>query len=170
MQTHPYLYCSLDRLNIGHVTRSQMRQVLLTNGILLSDEEMYALERRFNNDMGFNYTWFLREADPLDYAIPRFEIFRDRQILVNTPASAPRPSLEELDIVQVVAKIKGQTVRKRMRIVDFIEGYDTHRELCCCEADFRRGLNSSGVQLSEPEVHLLCSVYVTLRVSLGYWE
>lgn len=150
--------CDPHRLNIGHVSRSQMRQVLLTSGILLSDEEMYALERRFNNDMGFNYMWFLREADPRDYAIPRYEIFRDRQILVNTPAPAERPSLEELDIVQVVAKIKGQTVRRRMRIVDFIECYDPHRELCCCESDFRRGLNVSGVLLSAAEVDLVCSV------------
>lgn len=135
-----------------------MRQVLLTNGILLSDEEMYALERRFNNDMGFDYMRFLREADPSDYAIPKFTEFREKQILVNTPAAAVRPSFAELDIVQVVAKIKGQTVRQRMRIVDFMEGFDPHRELCICEPDFRRGLDSSGVRLSQPEVALVCEV------------
>lgn len=41
-----------------------MRQCLLTNGILLSDEELYALEERFNDDVGFNYFWFLKEVDP----------------------------------------------------------------------------------------------------------
>lgn len=51
-----------------------MRQVLLTNGILLSDEEMYALERRYNDDMGFNYMWFLNEADPKDYAVPKVRL------------------------------------------------------------------------------------------------
>lgn len=55
------------RCNLGHVSRSQMRQVLITNGILLSDEEFYALEKRYNDDMGFNYLWFLSEADPKDY-------------------------------------------------------------------------------------------------------
>lgn len=41
-----------------------MRQCLLTNGILLSDEELYALEERFNDDVGFNYFWFLKEVEP----------------------------------------------------------------------------------------------------------
>lgn len=41
-----------------------MRQCLLTNGILLSDEELYALEERFIDDVGFNYFWFLKEVEP----------------------------------------------------------------------------------------------------------
>lgn len=146
------------RINIGHVTRSQMRQVLLTNGILLSDEEMYALERRFNNDIGFNYTWFLREADPREYAIPKFEEFRAKRELLNAPAKPLVPTNEEKDIVQVVAKIKGFTVRNRMRIVDFMQGYDSHNELCIPEADFRRGLNAAGILISIPEVDLVCHV------------
>lgn len=52
------------RHNNGHVSRSQMRQCLLSNGILLSDEELYALEERFNDDVGFNYFWFLKEVEP----------------------------------------------------------------------------------------------------------
>lgn len=52
-----------------------MRQVLSTNaGILLSDEELYALEKRYNDSMGFNYMWFLKEADPQDYAIPKVQL------------------------------------------------------------------------------------------------
>lgn len=41
-----------------------MRQALCSNGILLSDEEVVALEERFNNDMGFNYVWFLKDVEP----------------------------------------------------------------------------------------------------------
>lgn len=47
-----------------------MRQCLLSNGILLSDEELYALEERFNDDMGFNYYWFMKEAEPKPYEEP----------------------------------------------------------------------------------------------------
>lgn len=47
-----------------------MRQCLLTNGILLSDEELYALEERFNDDVGFNYFWFLHEAEPKRHEEP----------------------------------------------------------------------------------------------------
>lgn len=59
----------LKRLNTGHVTNTQMRRVLSQNGILISDEEFYALIRRYSNDIGFNYSWFLKEADPQEYLI-----------------------------------------------------------------------------------------------------
>lgn len=51
-------------------------------------------------------------------------------------------------------------VRNRLRISDFMEGYDPHNELCICEPNFRRGLDSAGVKLTVPEVDLLCDVYV----------
>lgn len=47
-----------------------MRQCFLSNGILLSEEELYALEERFNDDVGFNYFWFLREAEPQRHEEP----------------------------------------------------------------------------------------------------
>lgn len=47
-----------------------MRQCLLSNGILLSDEELYALEERYNDDMGFNYFWFMTEVEPKPYEYP----------------------------------------------------------------------------------------------------
>lgn len=47
-----------------------MRQCLLNNGILLSDEELFSLEKSFSNDVGFNYIWFLRMVDPKPYAEP----------------------------------------------------------------------------------------------------
>lgn len=47
-----------------------MRQSMLSNGILLSDEELYALEERFNDDIGFNYFWFLREVEPKPHEEP----------------------------------------------------------------------------------------------------
>lgn len=52
-----------DKHNNGHVSRSQMRQCFITYNILLSDEELYALEQRFNDDVGFNYFWLLKEVE-----------------------------------------------------------------------------------------------------------
>lgn len=135
-----------------------MRQVFQTNGILLTDDELYALECRFNNDMGFNYIWFLREADPRDYAVPKFDEIRVKRELLNAPTKLPNPFNEERDIVQVVAKIKGFTVRHRMRILEFMQGYDSHNEMCIAETDFRRALNAAGIFVSENEVNLVCDV------------
>lgn len=135
-----------------------MRQVLLCSGILLSNEEMYALERRFRNDMGFDYARFLREADPRDFGDAYTDEYRAKLAMVNGPRCPPPVCRSETDIVLVLAKIKGQTVRRRMRIMDFVETHDPHRELCVCRADFRRGLDSAAVQLTEAEVDLVCEV------------
>ncbi|XP_036148035.1 uncharacterized protein LOC105829378 isoform X5 [Monomorium pharaonis] len=53
-----------DKHNCGHVTRAQLRQVLITATILLSPEEAFALEQRYNDDLGFNYIQFLQELEP----------------------------------------------------------------------------------------------------------
>lgn len=58
------------RVNNGHVSRPQMRQCFVRYGILLSDEELYALEQRFNDDVGFNYYWFLKELDAKPFETP----------------------------------------------------------------------------------------------------
>lgn len=144
-----------------------MRQVLSTGGILLSPEELFALERRFNNDMGFNYLSFLRQADPSDYAIPQFDdpTANVATSTLATAATHPKPAStqpHEHNIVQVLAKIKGQTARARMRITDFIEGYDRHNEQCVCVADFRRGLDAAGIRLTAVEVQLVADVFGSL--------
>lgn len=59
-----------DKHNNGHVSRSQMRQCFITYGILLSDEELFALEQRFNDDVGFNYFWFLKEVEATKLEAP----------------------------------------------------------------------------------------------------
>lgn len=59
-----------DTHNSGHVSRGQMRQCLITYGVLLSDEELYSLEQRYNDDLGFNYLWFLKDAGSKLYEEP----------------------------------------------------------------------------------------------------
>lgn len=148
-----------DRLNLGHVTRSQMRRVLRTNGILLSDEEIYALELRYNSDMGFNYKWFLDEADPKEYEIPKLEELKEKIDLINAAKIPKQPADHEKDIVQVLAHVIKIVVRNRIRIVDFMNGYDRHREMCIIEENFRRGLNAAGIFINLSEIDLLCDVF-----------
>lgn len=79
---------------------------------------------------------------------------------INAPKKPKKPTNDELDIVQVLAKTKAAVVRKRIRILDYMENFDCHNELCIIDSDFRRGLNSAGVELSEAEVDLICHMYV----------
>ncbi|XP_071455761.1 uncharacterized protein [Hetaerina americana] len=59
-----------DRRNCGHVTIPQFRQCLVYYGFLLSVEEIFALEERYSDEMGFNYIWFLSEVEPIPIEAP----------------------------------------------------------------------------------------------------
>lgn len=72
-------------------------------------------------------------------------------------AKKPLPALSEAkDLVQVVAKVKGIVSRNQIRVLEFMEGFDTHREVCILESDFRRGLDAANVRLAVSEVDQLC--------------
>lgn len=97
-----------DRKNMYHVTRAQLRQVLLTNGILISAEEFTAIEKRYQDDLGFNYKWFLDEADPQEYAVPKYEELHEKRVYVNTPKPCREATNSEKDILMVLGRIKAQ--------------------------------------------------------------
>ncbi|CAH0558987.1 unnamed protein product [Brassicogethes aeneus] len=107
-----------DKNNNGHVTRNQMRQALHSNGILLSDEELFSLEERFNNDMGFNYFWFLREVDPKPQEDALYTGFIEEMKKLNREKPKAKATRQEKDIVQIMAKVKGKVVRERIRAVE----------------------------------------------------
>ncbi|KAJ6633413.1 hypothetical protein Bhyg_16673, partial [Pseudolycoriella hygida] len=151
----------LDKLNIGHVTNTQMRRVLSQNGILLSDVEFNVLLKRYSNEMGFNYSWFLKEVDPQEYLIdvPKFEENPVPPFRISTRNEEIKRKMKDTNITQVFAKIKGIVVRNRVSIMDFLRNYDKHMELCIPESDFRRGLNLAGIRLEHMELDLICEVF-----------
>ncbi|KAG4066440.1 hypothetical protein HA402_007076 [Bradysia odoriphaga] len=157
----PY-FKDLDKLNIGHVTSTQMRRVLTQYGILVSDEEFNVLVKRYADDMGFNYVWFLKEVDPEEYLIyaSRFEENRRPPAPENRlPNEKCEQKTNQLNIIHVFAKIKGIAARNRVRIMDFLKNFDKHNELCIVETDFRRGLNLAGIHLEHMELNLICEVF-----------
>lgn len=89
----------------------------------------------------------------------QFIEYLERVELINTPKEPNSSTASEKDIVQVMAKIKGQTVRRRIRLIDFMQTFDYHSEQCITESDFRRGLNSATIQLNIPEIDLICNVF-----------
>lgn len=70
------------RLNTGYVSRTQYRQVLFSNNILLSQEEMTSLETRFCDENGFNYFWFLVEIEAEQLEEPFVRISFNRRICI----------------------------------------------------------------------------------------
>lgn len=149
---------SFDRPRKFHVSQNQMRQVILSNGILLSDEEICALENRYKDDQGFDYVRCLNEIGLNIHEAPLYKEFHEKMIAVNRECPKREPNRLETDIVQVLTKIKGQAVRKRIRIKEFLKDYDRHNEQCIIESNFRRGLENSNIILTLQEMDLICNV------------
>ncbi|XP_044761685.1 uncharacterized protein LOC123318965 isoform X2 [Coccinella septempunctata] len=150
-----------DKTNNGHVTIPNARQCLVTNGILLSDEELYALEERYNSDMGFNYFWFLKEVEPKREEVPLYQGLYAKTKAVNAPPPKKPPTRAEKDIVQILAKIKAKVVRDRIRVIEFLRDFDRCNEQVVKREDFKRGLSDCRFGLSENEMDTLMDVFAS---------
>lgn len=150
-----------DKHNNGHVSRSQMRQSMLSNGILLSDEELYALEERFNDDIGFNYFWFLREVEPKPHEEPLFTGFFEAMQKVNAPKKCKPVDRKEHDIILILAKIKGKAVRERIRVLQFLEDFDVCNQQVILKENFKRALSNCRFHLTDTEYETLFKVFAS---------
>lgn len=111
--------------------------------------------------MGFNYTKFLEDADPAIYAIPKLTATNTLQ--ENCPTFKNTTEIEmdtEENIIKLLTKAKRQAVTKNISVIDFLQGYDRHREGEILEVDFKRGIDNANIKLSKPEVEQLCKMYV----------
>lgn len=115
----------MNRLNHGHVSRSQLRQILTTATILLANEEIFALEQRYNDEEGFNYTWFLQELDAKPLSMPLYyDMLKEKQRL-NGRQPMPKPCEDERDIILILAKIKAKIISERIKV--YTDFYYIHR-------------------------------------------
>ncbi|XP_055847317.1 uncharacterized protein LOC129913017 [Episyrphus balteatus] len=156
---HPF-FKNYDRLNKGYCRPNQALQALLSNTILVSEQEFAALEKRYSNDMGFNYMRFLEDVDPAEYAIPKLkEPLPLRKIHETEEPCLVKSQPTEQDVIQVLSKIKRQMAINNVKIIDFFEGYDHHKENQIPEMNFRRGLDNANVKLTVPEVNIICDIF-----------
>ncbi|KAL1506511.1 hypothetical protein ABEB36_005862 [Hypothenemus hampei] len=155
------MFKDFDKHNNGHVSLNQMRQALNSNGILLSDDELFALEERFKNDMGFNYVWFLTEVEPKPADEPLYVGFLEDMKRLNAEKSRKPPTRQEKDIVQIIAKIKGKLVRERIRVLDFMKDFDQCNEQVISRINFHRALLTCGFELSCNEIETLMDVFAS---------
>lgn len=49
----------------GHISCSQVGEALSMAGVFITEEQRYALEQRYSDDLGFNYAKFLQDIDPM---------------------------------------------------------------------------------------------------------
>nr|CAD7394940.1 unnamed protein product [Timema cristinae] len=147
--------------NNGHVSRAQFRQCLLSNGLLSSNEELYALEQRYNDELGFNYFWFLKEVEPNRYEEPLYNAYSEEMKRLNCRETKRKSLDRERDIVEILAKIKGHIVRRGVRVIEFLEQFDSHNQYCVSREDFARGLDNCCLQLTPTELETLMSIFAS---------
>ncbi|XP_075148195.1 uncharacterized protein LOC142222120 [Haematobia irritans] len=164
LHMHPF-FRSYDKLNSGHVPCKIANQIFVNNGILLSNDELNSIVDRYGNEMGFNYTRFLEDADPAEYAVPRLKASSPLQTNCTPSANNELDShkdekaINEEYIIRVLTKAKRQVVTKSIPVVDFLQDYDRHREGEILEGDFRRGLDNANIKLTPQETDTICKIF-----------
>ncbi|KAJ8950487.1 hypothetical protein NQ314_007874 [Rhamnusium bicolor] len=77
---------------------------------------------------------------------------------LNEEPQKMKPTRQEQDIVQVLAKVKGKVVRERIRVMEFMRDYDRCNEQVISREDFKRALSVCRFDLTENEVETLMEV------------
>ncbi|XP_004533214.1 uncharacterized protein LOC101452318 [Ceratitis capitata] len=159
LHLHPF-FRNYDKLNRGHVGCNQANQVFLTNGILLSNNELNALLERYGNELGFNYTKFLEHADPAEYAVPKLKPHPEA-LKTKCPAISKDAGdhFNEEYIIKLLSNIKRQAITRSINIIDFLQDYDRHREGDILEIDFRRGLSNALINLTSDEWNAIGNIF-----------
>ncbi|XP_033317224.1 uncharacterized protein LOC117214955 isoform X1 [Bombus bifarius] len=148
-----------DRHNKGHVSRSQLRQVLRTAAVLLSEEEEFALEKRYNNDLGFNYNWFLKELEAQPIEEPLYHSMVKEKRKINAEKLSPEATADETNIVLILAKIKAKVVRERIKVIEFMRQYDIHNEHVIKRTEFLRALDQLRCNLTCTEMGTIMNIF-----------
>lgn len=131
-----------------------MRRILSMNSILLSNAELNALYKRYCDDMGFNYWDFLKEANDISAIESKYEKLCALTKQINNPAVECCD--KDLSVITVLAKIKGEVVRKRIDIEQFLKCNDNLHEHMVPTNDFRRAFSNANIILSDCELDVVC--------------
>ncbi|XP_058467684.1 uncharacterized protein LOC131440430 [Malaya genurostris] len=163
------IFKDFDPHRNGHITRSQVNEVLSMAGVEISEEQRYALCEQYSDDLGFNYVSFLKDVDPVPVIRSAYKDLQFRQAVLNKMSQHLAMHPHQCDIVRVLAKVKGQTVRRKLRIIDCMRGFDPLNHFCITKEQFERGLSTASINLTPTEVCTLTKMFKTpLRNTIDY--
>ncbi|XP_053658817.1 uncharacterized protein LOC128707886 [Anopheles marshallii] len=152
-----------DKHRNGHVSCSQAREVFSICAVHLKEREAFLLDRLYSDVLGFDYHQFLKDIG-VTKAEGSDDMLAYRKVIesINREVAQPsKPMPWERDIVRVLAKVKAQAVRRRLRLIDFMQGFDPLNHHRISDAQFCRGLATASVQLTANEMQLLCEYFRT---------
>uniref|UniRef100_A0A182S5M9 EF-hand domain-containing protein n=1 Tax=Anopheles maculatus TaxID=74869 RepID=A0A182S5M9_9DIPT len=152
-----------DTHHNGHVSFNQAREVFSACAINLTEQDSYLLDRLYGDAVGFDYDQFLKDIEVIKP--PNADGMQAyRKVIENInkdTVQQPEPMPWEKDIVRVLAEVKAQVVKRRLRLVDFMQGFDPLNHHRISDVQFCRGLATASVQLTPNEMQLLCVYFHT---------
>ncbi|KAK0079021.1 hypothetical protein PV325_001848 [Microctonus aethiopoides] len=148
-----------DKLNHGHVSRNQIPQIFSAAMILLSTEEIFALEQRYNDEMGFNYALFLRELEAATTVIPFNESIPQTMRTSIAETLESQSNDENNDVELTLAKIKAKVVRERIQIQDYLSQFDSRHNSMISRNNFIRGLDQIRCNLTPGQLETLMETF-----------
>lgn len=138
------------------MSKCQLKKVFSTNSIIVSDKEIEALFLRYGNDLGFNYMKFLKDIDEVEFCENKHEKIIKMLKLINDDHPLPCTN-PEITIIEVLAKIKGEIVRKRIDFENFIRNTELVGDKPILSHEFRRNFSAAGIILDDCELDILCN-------------
>uniref|UniRef100_A0A182MLL2 MICOS complex subunit MIC60 n=1 Tax=Anopheles culicifacies TaxID=139723 RepID=A0A182MLL2_9DIPT len=157
------MFKDFDKHRNGHVTCNQAREVFSICAIHLNKQEAFLLDRLYGDALGFDYDQFLKDIGVIKATVSG-NMLAYRKVIesINKDVTQPtEPMPWERDIVRVLAKVKAQAVRRRLRLIDFMQGFDQLNHHRISEAQFCRGLATASVELTANEMKLICEYFQT---------
>lgn len=143
-----------DKLNRCHVSPIQMRRVLASHSILLSEEEYKALLARYRDDIGFNYRKFLQELDETCWCDDsQKERSTSSKSDVRTPSKKSRKS--ESSVIEILAKVRNEILRKRTSLGTFMKSSHI-RKGNISRDQFKSSFTAAGIIIDADELDKLC--------------
>lgn len=115
---------------------------------------MEALMTRYGNDLGFSYMKFLKDIAEVLFCDSMHERILRIMKLVNVEQPPPCKN-PELTIVEVLAKVKGEIVRRRINFESFIRNTELLSQPLKA-IEFRRSFSAAGIHLEDCELDILC--------------
>ncbi|XP_053698584.1 uncharacterized protein LOC128745534 [Sabethes cyaneus] len=155
------IFKDFDPHRNGQITRSQVGEALSMAGVKITEEQQYALNQRYGDDFGFDYVRFMRDVDPSPPTNAAYQDLQPRLAAINATGNKTIPHPHECDIVRVLAKVKGQVVRRKLRIIDSMRGFDLLSHFRITADQFERGLSSASIDLAPTEVCTLIKTFKT---------
>lgn len=113
---------------------------------------------RYGNELGFNYTRFLEDADPAEYAIPKLMPPASMQTACLSFKNNAADTENEEYVIQLLTKAKRQAIVKSIPVIDFLQDFDRHREGEILEVDFRRGVDNANIKMTPKEMDTICKM------------